>query len=225
MSRTRTLLQLRDEIRNRGDLMVVRHTDVELTRNVNQSIAELYDLLVEVNKDYFLDYDDVSVVSGTGEYALDADFYKVLGVDVQDGSHWRQLRRFNWAERNQLQEGGAGKLTTRYRAMGSNLRLRPTPQWSGTLRLWFIPAYEVLVNPGDTFDGMAGWEEYVVIDCLIKARVKDEEDIQELMALKDAQIRRIRSEASERDDGEPNRIRDCSTEAAEAWPTYRSLGV
>lgn len=213
MARTRTLTQLRSEIRDRGDLRSVRHTDDMLTRNVNQSIAELYDLLVSVSPDYFLSSDDISVSSGTANYALVSDFYKCVGVDVQDSSNWHSLRRFNFAERNQMQQGGGVEKTgTRYRVMGSNLRLRPTPNWTGTVRLWYIPAPSVLSEDTDTFDGVSGWEEYVIVDCILKAKVRDEEDIQEVMAQKQILVGRIQELAAERDVSEPDRIRDVESE-------------
>jgi hypothetical protein len=220
MARTRTLLQLRTEVRNRGDFQSVRHTDAELTRSINESIAELYDLLVSSNKDYYLDSKDYSVVAGTDTYALPTDFYKVVGVDVQDSSRWRLMRRFNWSERNQLQESAATKWNTRYRVMGSNLRLRPSPSWTGTIRFWYIPAPAELVNDGDTFDGIAGWEEYVITDCVIKGRVKDEDDVRDLLIAKEKLEKRIKHESHERDDGEPDRVRDVTAE--DDYPHYPS---
>lgn len=209
MARTRTLAQLRTEIQNRGDLRSIRHPDAQVDRNINQSIAELYDLLINADPDYYLSSDDISVTSGTANYALASDFYKAVGVDVQDtDSNWYVMRKFNFAERNQLQDTGTERLDARYRIMGSNLRLRPTPAWTGTVRLWYIPAPTVLTSDSDTFDGISGWEEFVIVDGIIKARVKDEEDITDVMAQKQMLIRRIENMAASRDTGEPDRVRD-----------------
>lgn len=208
MARTRTLTELIAEVRERGDFRSVRHPDADITRRINQSIAELYDLLVSVNQDYFLDSDDISVVSGTDSYSLDTAFFKVLGVDVQFGSNWYPVRKFQWAERNQYQDGGTSQRDVRYRIMGQKLYLRPTPRWSGTVRVWFIPAPTVLSAGSDTFDGISGWEEYVIVDCVIKGKLKDEEPADEWMAIKGQLAGRIRDLAAERDPGEPDRVRD-----------------
>jgi hypothetical protein len=226
MPRTRTLAQLRTEIRNRGDLLSVRHSDDELTRNINQSIADLYTQLVDLSKDYFLSSVDVSVTSGTANYNLStagaADVYKILGVDVQDSGRWYSLRRFNWSERNQLQDSGSTKRNTRYRVMADNVRLRPDPGWSGTLRVWYIPAPSVLSADSDTFDGIAGWEEYVILDCIIKARIKDEESYDSILNQKTILEKKIRAQANERDDGEPDRVRDVESECDYDSPSYWS---
>jgi hypothetical protein len=227
MARTRTLLQLRTEVRDRGDLSSDRHTDAQVTRYINQSIAELYDIILEVTDDYWLESDDVTVSSGTATYALSGltyDFYLLKGIDVQDGSTWRPLRRFNFSERNQNQTGSAEKWSTRYRIMGSNIRLRPTPQWSGTIRVWYIPVPTELSADGDTFDGVSGWEEYVIVDSIIKARVRDEEDVSDQMLQKSYLVERIRKAAAAgRDSSEPNRVRDVAAErTGHNWPSYHN---
>ena len=179
MARTRTLIQMRDEIRNRGDLRSVRHTDAMLTRNINQSIADLYNLVVEFNSDYYLDSELISIVSGTANYSLASDFYKLVGVDILDiNGNWINVRKFNFAERNQLQETDSSRRNVRYRIMGSNIRLRPTPAWSLTngMQVWYVPVPAELSGDADIFDGISGWEEYIILDCIVKARVRDEDD-------------------------------------------------
>lgn len=208
MARTRNLLQLRTDIRNRGDLLSSRHPDAELTRNINQSISELYRLLVSCNPDYYIDSDDITIVSGTADYALDSAYYKTVGMDLLDGSIYYPMERFNFSERNRNQGNTTVKYSTMYRVMGSNVKFIPTPTWAGTVRHWFIPLLTDLTEDADTFDGIAGWEEYIVLDCLIKAKIKDECDITETAALKGALIKEIKDNAATRDKGEPNRVRD-----------------
>lgn len=59
-----------------------------------------------------------------------------------------------------------------------------------------------------TFDGISGWEEYVVIDAAIKALIKEESDIQGLVLQKEAMLQRINEVAESRDAGIPSRVTD-----------------
>jgi len=99
----------------------------------------------------------------------------------------------------------------RYRLMGSYLWLRSsaTPVSAGrNMRLWYAPRATLLVNDGDTFDGVSGWDEYVVVDCVIKCRLKGEEDPSIEMALKQALVQRIEAAAENRDEAGPHMVTD-----------------
>ena len=211
MANPRTLQELRDEIRDRADVREAQWPDPELDRLINQQLLRLYRLLVSVNKDYYVDEDTVSVVAGTAAYSLPGTFWRLLGVDVLEGSRWYPLRRYTFAERNQHQ-GNSSKVSTRYRIMGENLRLRPTPTWAGTLTLHFIPTLPTLVNPGDTFEGFAGFEEYAVVNAALAIKEAAEEDVQALMIERKALYSDIKQSAAERDDAEPDRVRDVEVE-------------
>jgi hypothetical protein len=225
MSRTVTLTQLISDVRARGDLLAVRHSDAEITRNLNQSLQELYDIIAENCPDYYLASSSISVTAGGDTYSLPATFYKVVGVDVTDGGYQRMLRRYTFPERHQFQDSGTDKVTTRYRIMGSNIKFRPVPTWSGTVTLWYIPRFVDLVSGSDDFNGVAGWEEYVIVDCVIKAKMKDEEDVRDWMTTKAILHQRILSECAERDNTEPDRVRDAESEIdLYPWPwPYRAL--
>lgn len=213
MARSETLLGLRTQVRSRGEFRPTYISDSELTTMINQSIAEVYDLLVGVSQDYFLTYSDVAVVAGTATYTLPATFYKAFGVDyVRPDGVLVPMSKFMWPERGNLVRNGAPELT-RYRVMGPDLRLEPAPGWSGTVRFWYIPAPTKLVADGDTFDGISGWEEYVVLDCCVKCAAKEESDASVFMAQKAAMAERIRSLGSERDYHEADRVVDVTTTA------------
>lgn len=59
-----------------------------------------------------------------------------------------------------------------------------------------------------TLDGIAGWEEYVIIDAAIKAQIKQERPIDELMVQKAAMKLRIESMAEGRDAGQAHHVSD-----------------
>jgi hypothetical protein len=98
MPRVTDLPALRTAARERADVREAYIGNAQLNRLINAQLARLYRLLVKVNKDFYYDEQTVSVVAGTADYALAADFWRVLGVDVQDGTNWYSLLRYNFAE-------------------------------------------------------------------------------------------------------------------------------
>lgn len=109
-----------------------------------------------------------------------------------------------------------GGLTQRvkYWLWGATLEIRPAASAGAQYVLWYIPAYEQLVNDTDTIDGtwMAtnGIAEYVVVDVAIKAMIKEESIDTAQLLMQDRE--RIKSEIlvqfAQRDDGQPGRIVD-----------------
>lgn len=59
-----------------------------------------------------------------------------------------------------------------------------------------------------SIDGIAGWEEYVIVDAAMKAKIKNEEDISALAMQKEEMKKRIESMAEGRDSGQPFRVSD-----------------
>lgn len=222
MARTVTLTALTSRIRERGEFASGYISDAVLKDWINESIAELYDLICSVSKDYYLSSQTVTVSSGTNSYDLATAFYKCIGVDIIDGSgQTRNMQRYNFSERNQYQNSGSDKTVTRYRVQGSKLYLEPTPTYSGSITVWYVPVPTLLSATTDTLDGILGWDEYVVLDVLMKCAAKEESDVSVFAAQKEAVKKRILNMASERDVGEAPRVRDVVQEAmGQLFPTY-----
>jgi len=157
MATTRSLADLRIAVRQRADMVNNEFvTDTELDSYINQSLFELYDLLVQkYGEHYFLTTPPYQFTTdGSDMYALPADFYKGVGVDLMVGtgsSGWMTLRPFNFAERNRYLfpgvQSAAGLMSNmRYRYTGSKLWLTPTPAAGQTLRLWYVPRMQELVD-------------------------------------------------------------------------------
>jgi hypothetical protein len=220
-----TLLQLKDRSRQRADMENSEFvTDAELTIYINGSIAELHDLLVaSYGSDYFLSSTTFSTVAGTESYSLPADFYKLMGVDVQvSGSEWASIRPFNFNERNRNQEltwGVAGGPNLRYRVMGSNIRLSPAPNSAVSVKVWYTPKATALSADADTLDDLNGFADYVIIDAAIKMLQKQDDDVTVLMAQKADLKRRIEIMAQNRDAGTSDSVSDVYAENNNFWGT------
>jgi hypothetical protein len=222
---TVTLLSVRNQAKYRADMVSSSFVaDAEWNSYIANSYKELYDLLISAyGNDYSVATPATFQTDGTNDkyalpdgtlYSAAPAFYKLLGVDlqVQGGQIWQTLKPFNFAERNRYAPYGVQSLyrntAIRYRLTGSNIWFTPLPQSGLTIQLWYIPEPTTLSADTDTFDGVSGWEEYVIIDAAIKALQKEESDVSVLMAQKQAMISRIQAMAENRDAGSPATVVD-----------------
>lgn len=190
---------------------------------INASLAELHDLLVAVYADdYYLNEQDFTTTNGVKSYSLPADFYKVRGVDALLSGTWVNLHKYNWNKRNQDTTDNQlifhALSNLRYRVMGSNLIFSRLPDTNTQCKLWYTPKSVVLVNDTDTFEDINGYLEYVIIDVAIKALVKEESEVRELMAQKQAMKSRLEAMAANRDANEPESVYDVYDQDDYSYP-------
>ncbi len=191
---------------------------------INQSVLELYDLLVCAYEDYFMANPVEFTTDGTNfQFPLPADFYKLYGIDLgltQGNNAKITVKKFVFIERNRfvfpnVTAGYLGVFNMRYRITGNNLYFIPTPTGGQVITVWYVPRLKWLLKDTDILDGISGWTEYVVVDAAIKALRKEESDTQELMIEKAALLKRIEDSSMNRDIGQPDTIS----------PTRRMSGV
>lgn len=214
-----TLSNMRLQVRQRADQANSQFvSDQELNTYIDQSYRELYDLLIEkYGDDYYVANPYTYTLStNTQAYPLPNDFYKLLLVEValnaSDPNSWVTIKKYNRIQQNLLNFPNVytfyGVTNLRYRLTGSNLYIIPPPTGGETLRIWYNPRPNQLLNDTDIADMVSGWEEYIVIDAAIKAMVKEESDISALALQKQAIIKRIEEAAENRDVGEPETVSD-----------------
>lgn len=214
-----TLLELRNRSRQRADMVNSRFiTDAELNYFINASYGELYDLLINTRgENYYVSSYNFTTTINQDTYPLPADFFKLMGVDyVTSSTQAITLKAFRWQERNRFREPfyNVRNYNLMYQIRGNNLVFIPTPNGNQSIRLWYIPRHSELSLDSDTFDGINGWEEYIIIDCAIKMRVKEESPVEELILAKNDMKARILSACSGRDSGEPPRVVDTDSNYA-----------
>lgn len=208
-----TLLEMRTRSRERADMVNSRFiTDAELNHYINASVQELYDLLIASRgESYYISSSTFSTANGTASYNLPSDFLKLMGVDLNTSPNQAvTLKSFKWQERNQARGPYyiQYQAALRYQLRGGQLTFSPTPQGAQSITLWYVPRAIVLVGDSDSFDGINGWEEYVIIDAAIKMRVKEESPVQELMIAKQDMLSRVLQASAARDSAEPSRVVD-----------------
>lgn len=180
---------------------------------INASLAELHDLLVAVYADdYYLNEYSFTTVDGVKTYAVPSDFYKVRGVDAYLSGQWVDLHKYNFNKRNQDTTSNQlifhGLTNLRYRLMGANIMFSRIPDANTQCKLWYTPKSVVLVDDTDSFEDINGYIEYVVVDAAIKAGIKEETDVNELMITKQAMKSRLEAMAANRDANEPESVSD-----------------
>lgn len=215
--RTFTFGQLKQRSRERADMVNSQFiSNSELESLVNESATELYDLLVTtLGADYYVEELAFPLVANQDTYPLPNDFYKMAGVDLISGSGKPlTVKPFMFQERNRYNNSliydasTDGVLRLRYRIVGNNIRFIPDVRANYSVSLWYHPACPVMTNDVDTFDGINGYEELVILLTAMKMLQKEESDTSALERRYQYLVERIQSSAANRDAGFPEKVQD-----------------
>lgn len=213
-------------------------TKSEWDSYINQSMFELYDILVTEFEDYYIcPIPPQFTVNGsqflyplpdgatTFNNGIDLSqpsfiappFYKLLGVDLalnNATNGYVTLNKYNFINRNQFVYPNTastiyGVFNLQYRVLGNNLQFIPTPSSGQQIRLWYIPRLqELLLDTDITTVGISGWAEYIIVKAAYYALTKEESDTSSLVMQLTALTDRITSTAANRDAGSPDTISD-----------------
>lgn len=193
-----TLAQLRERVRQR--VQAEQDTDWldndELDQYINDSRKELYGVLVRYGLIRVEKSQEISA-NGAASYSVATDHFATLDIFREHAEHYRRLDRFPHRRRPFAAKNALTGDATRYRVAdtdcGKHIELIPRPG-SGTYIHTYVPIPRLLVEVGDSVDDILGWDEYIVIDAAIKAKMKENDDVTDLLGAK-IQIRaRIEAE-------------------------------
>ena len=220
------LSDLRTRTRELANMEVAAGTsfvpDSELDRRLNQALRGLYDKLVEAHgQGYYEITSPITTIPGVSQYGLPADFYKLSVAVLDDGSNFVPVSPFMPQQRWALQQLGVSNnnsmYLTKYRLQPLRIELLPAPGAAYTLTLHYIPAMTDLVAPGDTFDGVNGWEEWACLTAAIGMLNTEESDPAPLMAERARIDARIQGLVGNRDAGDPDVIQDTRRDWADEY--------
>lgn len=200
------------------------------------AMYELYDIMITSYDDYFSDQTVLIPTNGTvanyplpdgvsnylgGSYGGASGtpalaFYKAIGFDLNlntSNNAWVTLNKFDFIKRNAYVYPNStstiyGVYNMRYRIMGSNINIIPTPAGNQVLRMWYAPRLPALLMETDlTNIGVSGWLRYPIVRAAKYALDKEEgSDTSKL----DAEIAflklRIEQASQNRDAGVPDTI-------------------
>lgn len=200
MSRTRTLGQLRADVCDRADITdgstTGRHTTANLNRRINQAIQQFVRLVTDAGCTWY-----VKQTSGTTStdatadangwaprdyISMPSDFYHLEGIDITTGGTTVPMLDYMQLERDLfkiapawLATGGAG-MPIFYKLGGTNAagslvaKIIPSSNAAFAYTIWYLPAPADLVDDNnDKFDGIAGYEEWVVNRAVMDSMLRD----------------------------------------------------
>lgn len=213
-------------------------TNPEWNSFIRLAMYELYDMLMTSYEDYFAQsYVQILTNGQTANYPLPDGatnylggvyggtsgapapaFYKLAGMDLNVNTSVLTpsrvtLLRFDFIKRNQYVYPNStstiyGVYNMRYRIMGGNINIIPTPAGGQNLIAWYSPKLSAMLKDTDcTTIGTSGWLRYVIVRAAKYALDKDEgtdttKQETEIAFLK----KRIEEAASNRDAGVPDTI-------------------
>lgn len=230
-----SLAELRTRSLQRADRLNSNFvTLTELNSYINQSMFELYDLLITVYEDYYLAPSASFAANGSlFQYPLPDGsttflnqnnqpfvppaLYKLYGVDLAISNATNAfvtVNKYNFIDRNRFVYPNTastiyGVFNLQYRMLGNNIQFIPTPSANQIIRLWYVPRLQQLLLDTDlTTTGISGWCEYIITDVAIKILQKEESDVSVLAVQKGELIKRINDSATNRDQGQPDKVSD-----------------
>lgn len=240
MARLVTLDQMDQRVQRRANVEVASNKAIfgvaERYDNINEGIAEFWQIVGEFpDQKYYLNSVVFNTLATKDTYQIGPgldipiqDFWRPSGLDVQFGQNLvNTAKKFMWAERNRFKVLYSGWVYTQpvwYSTVANSIKFIPIPSGQFSITLWYTPVSPTLVNPQDKFDGIQGFEEYIVLSAAIKLLTKQErfDHVQVLGAERERIAAQIRSVLGVRDTEQPERVTDI-TQNDDGWigrPVY-----
>jgi hypothetical protein len=178
---TITLADMLDQVRFHADVPAFTTTTAittsDATKQLNVAVRELFRLFIDAGGDkvYRKKWPFVTKVDQYA-YKLPADLYEITDVEIILSNSFTdriQLKPFTPAERPLLLSASPGWNGEPFKycrygkdQMGSGdtgvIEFLPKPTSYVQIEVFYIFCPTTLVNPGDTLDGFAGFEDYAI---------------------------------------------------------------
>jgi hypothetical protein len=186
MARTVSLGQLTSDIREQADAVgaSVRHTPQLITRFINQSIQRFREKITgEGSTHYLTATSGTLTVGATSPYSFSSlslasvapSVVRTCEMEITVNSEVLSLLHVPFASRNDYggpTSTGIPQAWAHYQTR--TLAIMPAPNQTYAYTVWYLPVLTDLVNDTDTFDGVAGWEDFVVWDVVRRLIVRDQ---------------------------------------------------
>lgn len=206
---------------------------------INQSHKELWELVQTVNgAAYFMLVGNVTAsLSAEVTPLTGINFEKLLRVDVELDGTRVPLRRANSLTDMFIDtspQAWSDSADIRYHLEGSTasvaptdivptLRIYPVPNANHVLRVYYVPTPKVIASSSieTIYTILTQWDEYIVVDCAAKAKIKADEDPSPLLVAKVEIKSRIENSAANWDRGQPGTVADIQSTFGEGAATSR----
>jgi hypothetical protein len=218
VSRSRSGADLIDDAYKRSDNegATDRHPRTDVLRYVNQGGTALYDRLIEARgRAYYRSATPwtITTVAGTTVYTsgFPANLYRIVGVRLDDEIGEPLTPLTPQEEPSLLASSRTSSTPSHYDPRPNGIALLPRHDTGLSVVVDYVPSFTDLTDDlVSSFDGINGWEEYIVCFAARCMAVKDEE--WQLMSALDADMRklevRIDALAPKKDASRARRVQD-----------------
>lgn len=190
MARTRTLALLRDDVADRGDIVIDstgRWSSTRVNRYINQAIQRFVAMVTSAGHEHYLRRATLTTSASTSEdangwqpceyVAAPSDLVKIHAMQISFSGRAELMAEVETAEGLAVQDAALWLSTDQpgiprfYRLGGlakpggvntDAIRIFPKANGVYSIECWYLPALTDLAADGDTFDGIFGAEEWVV---------------------------------------------------------------
>jgi hypothetical protein len=187
-------------------------TDAEIESRLNRNLKRVWLALVRARGAGFCRKDpphDFVTSPGVESYPLPVDFLSLASVSLEAGNgEWIPLLDFGETERHDFARrafGGRLDNALRYQLHTSSIVFAPVPTFARTVRLAYAPTYTP-ISGTQTFDGVAGFEEWAIWETVAELQAKDGENPALAMQKAKWWEGEVESMARERDGQMPQRV-------------------
>lgn len=204
--RTVTLAQLRLDVQNQADIagLTQRHGATLLTRIINQEIQHFREDLSGEGSRHFLTVATGTMLQGAtsgfpfrelNARTIASGIVRVYGLDIKNqAGEWKRLEHTTFEDRANY--GGpvnTGEPTVWAEYNTTKLAVLPPPDRNYDFVLWYLPVANDLAADTDTFDGVAGWEDYVMWSSVARLVIRDQfpQAFQMVLQYRDEAMRKI----------------------------------
>jgi hypothetical protein len=207
MARTYTRSELRTRLEQICDIENDTHLSAaEKNAILDSAFAETYDVICSSGLgEKYVTYTDFNTVAGQLEYPISSNvsssFYRLTNLYVKEnnGTQLRQLQRVQPSE---------------------ILDFRP-PTAVVPIRAYYIPFVAKTSGDSDTFDGVNGWEEHLLMTAACAVKLKREEDYG-VYARRKAELEKRIRDMGNIDLGEPIRVSRKRKATTSPWFFYNN---
>lgn len=211
-----TLATLRTAFYNRFDEGSQNYIGIpEANALINEGAEHLYNWLISTGENYVFTELQGTLSPTVTDFALPADFFKLLKVFVVNGGIYTPIPRLMLDEWT----GSFGRFG--YILIDGYLRFsqsvsRPT----ATISMWYAPTYTRLVNDTDafSFQYIPGSAEFIINQAVIAARIKEESDTTPLERRQAQITQMIETDFANRDMGRRQHVVDAEQNRVAPWP-------
>jgi len=225
---TRTLAALRSRVRARADMESTSFvSDSEVNHAINYAARSFFAVLIQAyGEGHFETSATFNTVAGQYDYssALPSSFYRLLGMStIVSGNSQHEvifqrgttedMRRYTLTD-----EGWDDAARIYYQLRGQTIRLAPVPSGVHTVTIRYVSANLFFDTGGTAIVELSTdtdevrledllWEDFIITAAAIRCKEKEDSDTTLLRQSLADTVSLVTSSASQRDLGEPSRIR------------------